>query len=346
LLYRIALRRFNKKTALWIGAAWIFYPLAVLFCALLFTETVFVFFWLLALFYYDRLEEKDFDLKAAIPVGLALGFALLTRQVGTTLLATVLIYVALIRYETPWKRRWKAAAVILLACAVITVPWMIRNARAVGAFTLNTNGGINFFIGNNAEANGTYKLDPDQEALLPPATVSEGDGSRGASALAWQYIRQHPRETLHLWPRKFAFLWATDNTQWIHYNPPEGPPSVSKRLRDLPIALLLLMSLPYMLMVCLGVAGYYLVRHFPTRGLFILQVFLGTMAAFISFGTPRFHVPMMPAMLLGAGSLTTVPAVWTSAPLWRRFALLLTLGMFLGIWLFEAMVIAGVMTRS
>ena len=91
----------------------------------------------------------------------------------------------------------------------------------------------------------------------------------------------------------------------------------------------------------LGVSGFYLVRHFPTRGLFILQVFLAIMAIFISHGASRYHFPLMPAMVVGAGALST-PNVWNSGPIWRRLFLLFTLGMFLGIWLFEAMTIAGV----
>ncbi len=341
LLYRIGRRRFSEKTALWIGIAWMFYPAAILISAMLFTETLFVFWWLLALVFYDRLEEKDFDLKSAALVGLALGLAMLTRQVGVFLLATILIYVALIRYETPWQRRWKAAAVILVASAVVTLPWMIRNARAVDAFALNTNGGINMFIGYNAKANGGYKFDPDQQAMLPPPTVSEGEADRTTVHIAWQYIREHPRDALKLLPRKFAFLWSTDATLWIHYFPPEGPPHVPERLRAHPPVLLLMMSLPYMLLVALGISGFYLVRHFPTRGLFILQVFLGIIAVFVSHGASRYHFPLMPAMIVGAGALSA-PRAWISAPVWRRMFLLFTLGMFVGLWLFEALTIAGI----
>jgi 4-amino-4-deoxy-L-arabinose transferase-like glycosyltransferase len=340
-LYLLGRKRFGEKAALWMAAAWMFYPAAILYCGLLITETLFVFLWLLALVLHDKLEESEYDLKWAALTGLALGFVMLSRQVGTTFLAAVLIYVGLIRYETPRPRRWKAAAVILAGAALVTLPWMIRNAVAVGDFALNSNGAMNFFIGNNAKANGAYKLEPDQEALLPPPTVSEGDGARGTSAVAWRYIKEHPQETVKLWPRKFAFLWSTDAAQWIHYLPPEGPPHVSERLRSLPLWMLLIMAVPYMLLVCFGVSGYYLVRHFPTRGLFILSIFLGVVASLISYGLPRYHFPLMPAVIIGAGALVA-PKVWISAPVWRRLFLLFTLGMFAGMWLFEAMTIAGV----
>ena len=100
------------------------------------------------------------------------------------------------------------------------------------------------------------------------------------------------------------------------------------------------MALPYMLIVGFGVSSYYLVRHSPTRGLYILQLFLGILAVLISHGSARYHFPYMPAMVVGAGALVQ-PKVWISAPIWRRLFLLFTLGMFAGLWLFEAMTIAG-----
>jgi hypothetical protein len=102
-----------------------------------------------------------------------------------------------------------------------------------------------------------------------------------------------------------------------------------------------MVALPYMLFVCLGVSGFYLVRHFTTRGLFVLQIALGILAILISHGAPRYHFPLMPAMLVGAGALSA-PQPWLSSPLWRRLFLLFTLGMFAGMWLFEAMTVAGV----
>jgi 4-amino-4-deoxy-L-arabinose transferase-like glycosyltransferase len=339
LLYLIGRRRFSDKAALWMGIAWMFYPGAILLSAMLFTETLFVLFWLLALVFYDRMEDRNFDLKQALPVGLALGFCLLARQVGVILLASIVIYVAFIRYETAWRIRWKAAAGIIAVCLLVILPWMIRNKIAVDAFALNTNGGINMFIGNNEQANGAYKLKPEQEATLP-SSATEGESSRRIGALAGQFIRDHPGQVLKLMPRKFAFLWSTDAGLLIHYFRPEGPPHAAERLRMHPIWLLLIVAPPYMLYVCLGISGFYLVRHFPTRGLFILQVLLAMAAVLVSFGTPRFHVPLIPAMLVGAGALS-VPRAWLGAPPWRRLFLLFTLGMFAGMWLFEGLTIAG-----
>jgi hypothetical protein len=97
---------------------------------------------------------------------------------------------------------------------------------------------------------------------------------------------------------------------------------------------------PYMIIFGFGISGFYLVRHFPDRGLFLLQVFLILLTVFLSHGEPRYHMVAMPAMIVGVGALTR-RNVWNSAPLVHRLFLLFTLGLFAGLWLFEGMAIYG-----
>jgi 4-amino-4-deoxy-L-arabinose transferase-like glycosyltransferase len=342
LLYALGRRRFSENAALIMAAAWLLYPAAVIFSAMLFTETLFVFLWVLALWLYDRLEDGGYRPLHALLLGVVSGLVMLARAVGVVVILSLLIYVALIRFEQPLRARLRAALILGAASFIVVLPWMVRNAWAVGSLALNTNGGINMYIGNNPRANGSYLFDEDHERLLPPVEAGEAARDRAATGLALTFMREHPREAVRLWGRKFAFFWATDMTQWIHYFwDPSGPPSVSKRLAAMPVARLALLGVPYALIVLLGVSGFYLVRHFAARGLLLMQIFFLVLASFVTFGTPRFHFPVMPAMIIAAGSLWR-PRVWVSAPLWRRLFLLLTLGMFLGIWLLEIMTIAGV----
>jgi 4-amino-4-deoxy-L-arabinose transferase-like glycosyltransferase len=342
LLFDLGRRRFDQPVALAMAALWLLYPTAIIFSAMLFTETLFVFLWVLALRLYDRLDERGYRPLDAVALGAVSGLLMLTRAVGVVVAASLIVYIVLIRFERPPRVRLRAALILGAACLLVVLPWMVRNHYAVGRFALNTNGGINMYIGNNPRANGSYLFDEDHERLLPPAEAGEAARDRAAAGLALAFVREHPRDALRLWERKFGFFWATDMTQWIHYFwDPSGPPSVSKRLRAMPVARLALLAVPYMLIVLLGISGFYLVRHFPARGLLLLQIFLLLLACFVTFGTPRYHYPLMPALIIGAGALWR-PLVWVSAPPWRRLFLLFTLGMFGGIWLFEVMTIAGV----
>ena len=340
LIFLLGKKRFGEKVGLVMAGGWLLYTGAAIYPALFFTESLCVFWWVTALVLYDRLEENGFRWSTALLMGIVCGLAMLTRVAAVALPLSLIVYIAFIRFETAWRVRWRAAGLVMAGTLVVVLPWMARNARAVGAFTLNTSGGINLFIGNNARANGSYKFDTEHEAQLPDATAGEAATSRAAKALALDYLREHPRETVALWGRKFAFLWATDATQWIHYLWESGWKSVAARLRQVPVWMLLFLAVPYMMLVGCGVSGFYLVRFFPARGLFLLQAFFVHAAVFATFGTPRFHLPLMPALIVGGGALFR-PHVWDSAPLWRRLFLLFTLGLFAGLWLFEASAIAG-----
>jgi 4-amino-4-deoxy-L-arabinose transferase-like glycosyltransferase len=338
LLFRIARRRFNQNIALALSAVWLVYPAAILISAMLLTETLFVFWWVLAVDLHDRLEARQYDLKSAALLGFVLGLVMLTRAVGQVFLAAVLIYVALIRFETPRLLRWKAAFVILAVACLTVAPWMIRNSLAVGSFTLNTNSGMNMFIGNNPEANGSYIMTADMESRLPP--TGEVARARVAEHLAWTYLRENSRHSIDMLGRKLAFLWSTDAALWIHYDSPRDHVSVSEQLRSMPVWRLLLVAVPYILLVGCGISGYYLVRHFDDRGLFLLATALYMGAILLAYGTARYHFPLMPGLLIGAGALVR-PQVWISTPPWRRLFLLFTLGMLAGFWLLEGLTIAG-----
>ncbi len=368
LLYRIGAGRFGERIGIFMAAAWAIYPAAIFYCSLFLTETLFVFLVTLALYLYDKVEASwnkqtvsplgppakwgggpSAHIPAAL-LGLTLGLATLTRSAGLVFLATFLIYIVLFRFETPRGIRFRTAGFVVLGAAIVCLPWMLRNHRVLGSFSLNTNTGVNLYIGNNPYATGAYRFDDPVEAPLLAADPQQpgGEVARNelAMSLALEYWRTHTGVIPDLWARKFAYLWATDMPLWLHYDPAapaiggEGL-SLRERLHTLPFSKLALSALPHMLIVCFGAAGIFLTRHFSTRGLFILQLTLGAVATFVSFGLFRFHFPLIPALMVSAASLIR-PSPWDSAPQWRRLYLLLFLGIFAGIWTYEILSIARV----
>ncbi len=382
LLFHIGAKRYGERIGLLVAALWALYPAAILFSTLFMTETLFVCFITLALFVYDRLEENWNSFPSALAggsggvissllLGIVLGAATLTRAVGLLFCAAYLVYIVLIRYETPRGIRFRSAAIMLAGFIITVLPWMIRNQIVMNTFSLNTNGGINLYIGNNPYATGGYRFDaPVADSLeTPPApphnTLSPHSvgGPRGeilrdqlGASFAVNFWKTHRAEAIDLWPRKFAHLWTTDMQLWLHYDPfispsalasETSPPrfsgvtgGVREKLHALPLWKLALLALPFMLIVTFGAAGISLSKHFPTRGLFILQLTFTAFAAFISYGIFRYHFPVMPALIISSVSLIR-PAPWKSAPQWRRLYLLLFAGMFAGIWTYEVLTIAG-----
>jgi tetratricopeptide (TPR) repeat protein len=154
-------------------------------------------------------------------VGAAVGLLALTRE---NALVFVPVLLAWIWWGLQGSRaaRVRAAAMVIAGGVVVLVPVGVRNAVAGGEFHLTTaQSGPNFFIGNQARADGTYvPLRPgrgspeyeqaDAAELASRAAgrqLSAGEVSRYWTRRALDYIRSHPVDWMRLEARKLRLLW-------------------------------------------------------------------------------------------------------------------------------------------
>jgi 4-amino-4-deoxy-L-arabinose transferase-like glycosyltransferase len=328
LLYRTGLKRFGSSAALLLCAAWLFYPGAILATALFQTTTLFVFLWIVALALYDRLEDNGFRLRDAVLLGLCAGLTILTRSIGLVLLLSLVLYVSGLRFGAFREVHWRSGLVILFTALVLIVPWMLRNSRAVGHFALTTNSGISLLAGEMTH-----------ESAFPSHEARDSIAARRPSL---EENTPAPRPQLaagEVWVRKLMRLWATDIGLWLNYFAQPNDPGLSRSVlwHILPVAVA---SIPGMLAVGLGAAGFLLVQTFRSRRLYLLQLLLGVAALFLTYGLPRDHFMFLPALLIGAAALWR-PAVWVEAPWIRRAAVICTLGAFGGLWLLEGLSVAA-----
>jgi hypothetical protein len=104
------------------------------------------------------------------------------------------------------------AFVFVLAASVVIAPWILRNARLLGVFALNTNAGFNLYIGNNPNATGyfipiqTTPIGPEWQSLR--LEKGEAGASRHLGTLAWAYIRAEPWRAGVQAVRKAAIFWT------------------------------------------------------------------------------------------------------------------------------------------
>jgi tetratricopeptide (TPR) repeat protein len=161
------------------------------------------------------------------------------------------------------------AGLALGLCAVLA-PVAVRNALAGGGLTLvSSHGGLNFYIGNRAGADGTYRAVPgitpsiagqarDARRVAERAlgrTLTDAEVSGYFYGLAWEWMRTHPGDALRLLVRKVAYTFnATDvalNYSYAYY------------ARDEPTILRFLAVGPWLLLP-LGLFG--LIVAAPARG--------------------------------------------------------------------------------
>jgi 4-amino-4-deoxy-L-arabinose transferase-like glycosyltransferase len=165
LLYKIVYLLSTKKIAFIAAAIFCFFPTFVILSSQLLSENLFFFFLLLGFFYFIKsLQDEKIYLK--ILAGLFLGIATLAREV--TLYFLVFMIITMFLKKTNMKQFVFGSIIFLVAFFAAISPWLIRNYQVFHVPLITTNGGINFYAGNNASANGSYQW------VLPPGTTWVG----------------------------------------------------------------------------------------------------------------------------------------------------------------------------
>lgn len=247
-----------------------------------------------------------------LAAGVLLGLLALFRE-NALLLVPFLLPLAW-RREGPGKKMVglvHAGGALVLGLALALVPVALRNGLVGGDFLPTTfQGGVNFWIGNNPDADGTYQpVVPGKQIPAlerqEPVRVAEQELGRSLTpaevsahwlgkALGW--AAGHPGAYLRLQLRKLGMFWS-----WY-----EWPDAVDYYwVQGLsPVYSLPLVEFGTVLLLAL--AGFWLVRKdarpFAPALLFALGWVLSTVIFFLF---SRYRLPVVPALL----PLAAVPLV-------------------------------------
>jgi len=244
--------------------------------------------------------------------GLVLGLSTIARP--NVLLFAPAVMVWLVVWSGPrWGRGMAWAVCFGVGALVAVLPVTARNYLVGGDTVLiASQGGVNFYIGNNPDADGKTAIVPGtppdwwggyyaaieraEQALgrkLKPSEVS-----RYYYGQAWQFIRQHPGQALRLTARKlrlFWIRWEISNNKDVYFWAGHFTPW----MRWLPVG--------FGLVGPLSILGMVLCRRraaalFPLWG-FIL-VYMVSVVVF--FCTARYRVPVLAPLIL----LSTYAVFW------------------------------------
>jgi tetratricopeptide (TPR) repeat protein len=198
----------------------------------------------------------------------------------------------------------------------MVAPATIRNWHVAGDPVLITaHGGMNFYIGNNAEAAGRFKIPswiPDTRFDNPRRQsdfakefaeskvgreLKPSEVSSYWSSMAWQWIRENPGKAISLAGRKFYMLFSSNEVG-------------DQRQMHLDAAYSWVLRIPaptFIVVVPLAVLGFGLTiprwRRFLTVDAFLVSQ---VAALVIIYTSARYRLPMMPAAMALAG----FSAVW------------------------------------
>ncbi|HHT71813.1 MAG TPA: hypothetical protein GX016_09660 [Firmicutes bacterium] len=203
----------NRAAAIASGVLMAVYLPLVYYTGLAFSETLFLFLFLWSVCWLYRLAQSRAK-NDAVWAGLLLGLATLTRPV--TLLVPVLL---LLWYWLIWERQGRLVlarvGLIMLVLLVTLLPWTIRNFIVTGDLVLvDMNGGVNFYIGHNERATGTW-MDLGQKTN--PVILLGGSPAAGKLGYrrGLEFIVNHPRQELTLAWRKLVWFWTKPSDWYI-----------------------------------------------------------------------------------------------------------------------------------
>ncbi len=310
LTYHLARTTLGRRTAFPAAVIVALWPSLIFVTAVTLSETVFTFLLLLALFLLLREggggRPRPLPLVAA---GAVIGFSALVRG------QALLLPLAALPFWLVAARAWRPSLLRLAAvgCAALAVvlPWTVRNRIQMGSFVLiSTNGGVDLWIGHHPGASGRGQFadelvysHPELDSRRGEVQVNE-DGYRKALSFAVH----HPLTEAVLPFKKLYWLYYNDEEGLKWNDGHGGHPFLGENVRQ---GLLLLSDGYYFAIlgfVVLGLPRWLTLRH-PGRLLLLCVIAYWTAVHLVFFGDPRFHLPVLPLIAIGAA----VP--W--AVLWR-----------------------------
>lgn len=225
--------------------------------------------------------------------GILLGAAVLTRPLGVIVLPMLLLYFLLVR-----RNQVKALVTwgyVLAGVLLVCLPWLSRNDREVGRFTVATSGGVNFYIGNHEGASFGYQTpDPLLFRLDDPAHEAFHDWL--GYELGWRDIKQRPVAFLKRAVAKVVYLYVYDA------DPLREDLLKAEYVPGLAIMALAIFTqawyLVFLLLVGNGLLQWLRDRQPVVLWMPVLLLVGFSLVHAVYFAAGRFHVPLIPFLCL------------------------------------------------
>ncbi|NNE10483.1 MAG: hypothetical protein HKN20_18120, partial [Gemmatimonadetes bacterium] len=248
--------------------------------------------------------------------GIALGLSAITRP--TILIAAPFVF-AFFLWRFDRKRALAIAAWFALGAALVIGPVTLRNIAIGDPVLVQGNGGMNFYLGNRAGADGLASVRPgvqwnDLERIGNEAgMIRAADRDRFYYARAWSEIAAHPGEAIARALKRVLYFWSGAEVDTSQSFPFFRNNSETLRWLFLPVGWITAVGL-------IGWLRYGFGRNRPLTfaGVVLLAY---TFSALLFPFASRYRMPMVPIMALFAASeLYGIAKRWRKPEGFRRMA--------------------------
>jgi tetratricopeptide (TPR) repeat protein len=305
-IYWMGVRLFGKREALWCGALALLYGILVFYEGAIGKDGLSIFLSDLALLgLLGAMDQPGWH--RWILSGTALGSAILTRGNLILLIPCIMVWMLIVLKKESLGKRLVALATFTAGVTLVVFPVTMRNYIVGQDLVLETSqGGQNFYIGNNPRASGFFenpegiRLTPEyeEEDFRAEALRRTGRKAMKPSEISgfWfreglRFIRDNPQRAVRLLAKKTAMFWnrfeIPDNYNYYFFK------------QEAPV--LRFLFLGFGIIAPLGLWGLLLARQRPAAWLLILFIF-GYMASIVPFHlASRYRLPVIPPLILFAG---------------------------------------------
>jgi 4-amino-4-deoxy-L-arabinose transferase-like glycosyltransferase len=293
LIYQIILFfKSNSKIAIVGAFIWLFIPNTFGQSLLLLSEPLCTALLLLGIYILLKKSNTYWHFIA----GIILGYSILTRPTALIPIIFLLLFY-LYKKKSLFKHLTLSIIVIIVGILCTITPWMMRNYVVFGKTQIATNGGINLWIGNNDQANGSYKMTQEPPELINVKNEIQRDSI--GYALGLKYIIENPQKTIAMIPKKIGFMWSSDMYMILSFLSSDTHNKSYKQIAaSVPFLISLIVLLPSFILLIYG--WYSLVNMASTEygKLSLLFIFLWTCVHIVFFGSARYHEPLIPFFII------------------------------------------------
>ncbi len=292
LLFIIGKKIFSERAGLTAMIVWSLFPSSIIMPSQLLSETLYVF--LLLIFVVSTIHDKSNKIFPAVGIGIISGALILLKPQTILVLIILALYAIMKRKDYS---RIKTGMFVTLGILLIIAPWIIRNKIIFDEYLITTNGGINFWIGNNSEANGSYKI-----PSIDPLSSIDNEAKRNSEGyrLGVNFIHRHFVKWVELGFLKTAYLFSSQNyLSFLISNDSLPSLSYKENLRMMPWQHAIGLNIPYLIIITIGTMGFIItLKHYAS--VFPFHMLLAAWIAIhvLYFGSARFNYPMLPFFCL------------------------------------------------
>src|SRR5438477_5917901 len=209
LVYAITARLFEHRVAVVAAALVACFPNLVLYTALVYSETLYAFGVLLAVWLVVRADWKPAPAVPVVAFGIVVGLGWLVRPF--LVLSPLLLGVAVWRAGAGLRSAARLAAISGAVAVVMVVPWTLRNAFTLHAFVpVSTNLGDTLCLDNSPGAYGGFRNLPPE---CSPGKDLRSETTRNSQNLrfAIRWAAHHPIEEAKLLVRRPYYGYRDDH---------------------------------------------------------------------------------------------------------------------------------------